>query len=60
MSGGAGMSDLKRPQHSYVKLSGEEGKKTFYKILNSKPDQYDAKAASKKAHKFLRKQGFYM
>lgn len=45
---------------SIIRLSGEDGKKLFGSILKSKPGNFNAKKASRKAHKKLRKQGFYM
>lgn len=45
---------------SIIRLSGEDGKKVFSSILKSKSGNFNAKKASKKAHKELRKQGFYM
>lgn len=48
------------PHHTLVILSGEQGKKTFDFIRSSMPGTFNAKEASKQAHKLLRKQGFYM
>ena len=45
---------------SLVRLSGEEGKKVFCSILKAESGKFDAKKASRKARKELRKQGFYM
>lgn len=42
------------------RLSGEGGKKLFYSIFKSKSGNFNAKKASRKAHKKLREQGFYM
>lgn len=43
-----------------LELKGKKGKKIFDTILNSKPGNYNAKKASKKARKYLREQGYYM
>jgi len=43
-----------------VVLSGENGKRIYKSILCDKTPKFDAKKASKEAHKNLRKQGFLM
>ena len=60
MIGGKFMSYKYKHPSSIVKLSGEEGRKIFYTILKKNTVKFDAKKASKQAHKELRKQGFYM
>ena len=45
---------------SVIHFSGETGKNIFKSILCDKTEKFDVKKASKKAHKNLRKQGFYM
>ena len=60
MLGGQIMSYKYSHTPSIVRLSGENGKKIFDSILKSEPGSFNAKKASRKAHKELRKQGFYM
>lgn len=60
MLGGKVMSYRYAHTSSIVKLSGETGKKIFGSIVSGKTVKFDAKKASKTAHKNLRKQGFYM
>ena len=59
MIGGKFMSYRYERPSAIIRLSGEEGRKIFCTILE-KTTKFDVKKASKKAHKELRKQGFYM
>ena len=60
MLGGQSMGYRHAHSSSIIRLSGEDGKKIFSSILKSKSGNFDSKKASRKAHKELRKQGFYM
>ena len=60
MFGGLNMNYKYKSTPSIIKLSGETGKEIFNAIIKDKSKGFDAKKASKMAHKELRKQGFYM
>lgn len=58
MLGGTTMAIQRAGGTAVVRLSGKKGAATFYKILNTQPTRFNAKAKAKEAKKELRKQGF--
>lgn len=60
MLGGLVMSYKHIKTPAIVRLSGETGRKVFESAIKGRNIKFNPKAASRKAHKELRRQGFFM